>query len=1109
MTIEDDETLQMYVEESQEHLADIESDLLAIEQAGAEIDLELVNKVFRAAHSIKGGAGFMGLTNIKELSHKMENVLGLIRSQEMVPNPEIVNILLLASDALVNLLNNATISNEIDVSEHIEALVNLAEGSLPQGGAKNIPKMLDIILPDGRATFSVPECDVSKVKERGKYLYLVDYDLIHDAHEKGKTPIQILEDMEKAGSILDSKLDVEGIGDLGTDPASNRLPFTVLYATLLDPTVVNTLFEIDPDRIFEVLQGGLARALAGDVEQEAATEDAQPEPIQETCVEKADPGGEESLVEGSQTTQEDQPHAERHKPAFRPAPKEPKVEQKVQEEVCEPAEEKKLPVEAKGPEMEGNLRVNVGLLDSLMNLAGELVLGRNQLLQSIASKDTRAIQLGGQRLDLITSELQEAIMLTRMQPIGNVFTKFQRVVRDLARNLGKQVELTLEGTEVELDKTIIEAISDPLTHLVRNSVDHGIEYPDDRLAAGKDPTGKIRLEAFHEAGQVNIQISDNGKGIDGRQLASMAVEKGLIQKDQVKMMSDKEKVGLIFLPGFSTAKEVTDVSGRGVGMDVVKTNLDKLGGVVDIDSTVGKGTTVRIKLPLTLAIIPSQVVSTAGDRYAIPQVNMDELLRIPAAQIKERVERVGGAEVVRLRGQLLPLLKLSDVLGVPSTYVDPIDGTEKPDRRQGIVDRRSPEILSGAKDTIKETQSVQSETGDTEGLTGQDRRGSLDRRYHADSAVNIVVVSAGTVKYGLVVDQLHDSEEIVVKPLGRHLKHCKGYAGATIMGDGRVALILDVGNLVEMAGLTSVEGTDNAANLAKEVVEGISAKKDMQSLLVFRSSEDEQFAVTLSQVERIEKVRTEDVEELGVRKVMHYRGGSLPLFSIDEVANVKPLAENEECLVIVFILGGKEIGLMATGPVDAIDVSVTVDDQTLRQTGIMGSTIINDRTTQLIDIYGLVEALHADWFEGSGKSKPWEGTAPTILFAEDSAFFRNQVKGFMEDDGYLVIEAEDGHVAWKLMQEHAPEIGAVVTDIEMPNLDGFQLTEKIRADERFSDLPVIALTTLAGEADVARGKQVGIDDYQIKLDREKLMKSVTGYLKKGRCRTAEAESIDS
>ena len=523
-----------------------------------------------------------------------------------------------------------------------------------------------------------------------------------------------------------------------------------------------------------------------------------------------------------------------------------------------------------------------------MNLAGELVLSRNQLLQAISSGDPRSAETSGQRIDLITSELQEAIMLTRMQNIGIVFNKFPRVVRDLAGNLGKNIELSLKGKEVELDKTIIEAIGDPLTHLVRNSVDHGIELPEDRNEAGKNVTGKIILKAYHEAGQVNIEISDDGKGLDGQKLAATATAKGLVTEDQARMMSDKEKVNLIFMPGFSTAEKVTDVSGRGVGMDVVKTNLDRLGGVVDIDSILGEGTTIRIKLPLTLAIIPSQIIVAGGDRYAIPQVNLEELLRIPANQVKDRVEIVGDAEVVRLRGKLLPLIKLADMIGIESTYFNYQDGSSKTDRRLNISDRRSKKSPYFNEDyTDTETSKIKTHKKENlDRIPEEVKRNPKDRRYHASSALNIVVVSTGAMKYGLVVDELNDSEEIVVKPLGRHLKICKEYAGATIMGDGRVALILDVANLANIYGLTSVERSDRATEVAMENDEVDRTRKDRQSILVFRGADEEQFAIPINHVERIEKIKNTDIEEVGGKKVMKYRGGSLALFTIDQVAQV-------------------------------------------------------------------------------------------------------------------------------------------------------------------------------------------------------------------------------
>ncbi len=954
MSIEDDEILQGFIEESLEHLADIENDLLAIEEAGADIDDELVNKVFRAAHSIKGGAGFMGLTVIQELAHAAENVLGMIRSRQLVPNPDIINVLLLASDELQQLIENVEESNEVDISEHLSALNAIYEG-------KEIPARAEA------ATETEPEQEE-----------------------------------------------------------------------------------------------------AGETEAVAAEAEAAPEPEPESTPE---PEAQAEPEQQEQTAQE------KEKTAPEPAPAPPP-----------PAPEKKKKIKKSKPKTDTSIRVTVSLLDQLMNLAGELVLSRNQLLQTITSGDVRSAEAVGQRIDLVTSELQEAIMLTRMQPIGNVFNKFPRVVRDLSKKLGRQIDLTIVGKEVELDKTIIEAINDPLTHLIRNSVDHGIEPPDVRVKQGKDPKGLIVLKAYHAAGQVVIEISDDGKGIDGNRLAEIAIKKGLITVEQAKAMSDKERTNLILMPGFSTAEKVTDVSGRGVGMDVVKTNLDQLGGSLDIESEVGKGTTISIKLPLTLAIIPCQIVMTGGERYAIPQVNLEELLRIPAAKVKERVERVGDAEVVRLRGNLLPLIRLSDVLGIERTYFDVVSEETRKDKRRNIADRRSKSSpLFRDADAGKV---------DTEAMDEQEQaeRSGGERRQSPSSALNIVVVSTGAMKYGLIVDRLHDSEEIVIKPLGRHLQQCRGYAGATIMGDGRIALILDVSNLARMAGLTSLDGSDRANELAEAAKEAITKTRDKQALLIFSSAPGEQFGVPLNQVERVEKIKQADIEDVGGRRVMQYRGGSLPLVSIDEVAAVQPLADQEDLLVIVFHLAGKDIGLLAIGPIDAMEIAAEIDDITLKQPGIMGSAIINGHTTMLIDIFEIVQTVNPDWFVDHPMAMLADEEAEVlILVVEDSNFFRNQVKGYMEEAGYSVLEAEDGVEALRVLEEHVDEITMVLTDIEMPNMDGFELTEKIKADPRYQHLPVIALTTLAAEEDVARGKAVGVDEYHIKLDKERLMASVHKY----------------
>ena len=953
MSIEDDEILQGFIEESLEHLADIENDLLAIEEGGADIDVELVNKVFRAAHSIKGGAGFMGLTVIQDLAHAAENVLGQIRAGKLIPNPDIINVLLLAADELQHLIEDVGTSNAADISSHTAALNTIFEGGEAPAAA---PRQERAAKPAPVAAEPVKEEQIEPVKE-----------------------VQV---------------------------------------------------EVEPE----------------EEQIEVATEEAE-------SVEEQDQ---------DETMAQETASASRARRGAAVAPQ----------------------------KTDTTIRVTVSLLDQLMNLAGELVLSRNQLLQTITSGDVRNAEAVGQRIDLVTSELQEAIMLTRMQPIGNVFNKFPRVVRDLSKKLSKQIDLTIVGKDVELDKTIIEAINDPLTHLIRNSVDHGIETPADRLKKGKDARGLIVLKAYHAAGQVVIEISDDGKGLDGDMLAEAAVKKGLITADQAKVMSEKERINLILLPGFSTAKKVTDVSGRGVGMDVVKTNLDQLGGSIEIDSEVGKGTTISIKLPLTLAIIPCQIVMTGGERYAIPQVNLEELLRIPAAKVKERVERVGDAEVVRLRGNLLPLIRMANVFDIEPTYYDPLTDETKQDRRENIADPRS-----------RKTPLFREETPETPAPRDTSKdipRRQGERRQSPASALNIVVVSTGAMKYGLIVDRLHDSEEIVIKPLGRHLQQCQGYAGATIMGDGRIALILDVSNIARMAGLTSLDGSERASELAEAAKEAITKTRDRQALLTFSSSPTEQFGVPLNQVERVEKIKRTDIEEIGGRRVMQYRGGSLPLISIDEVASVLPLADRDDFLVIVFHLAGKDIGLLATGPIDAIEISAEIDDVTLKQTGIMGSTIIGNKTTMLVSIFEIVQTVNPQWFEDHAAYAgidAVEAEAPTILIVEDSNFFRNQVKGYMEEAGFNVIEAEDGRVAWKRLEERGNEIALVVTDIEMPNMNGFQLTEAIKADHRFRHLPVVALTTLAAEEDVAHGKAVGIDEYHIKLDKERLMECVHRFTK--------------
>jgi two-component system chemotaxis sensor kinase CheA len=1064
---EDDETLQMYIEESLDHLGDIESDLLTIEEGGENFDLDLVNNVFRAAHSVKGGAGFMGLSTIKDLAHHLENVLGLIRNNELVPDSTRISVLLKGFDELENLLKDVNSSNDVDISDHVTALENITKSSLPEDKQDMISELVDIVLKDGRRFLQVSLYEIEKGKAEGKNLFLVEYDLINDIQRKDKNPIEVLSTLQKTGTIVDSRIDFDSVGTLADETGPSRIPFQVLFSSIIEEDMTETLFDISSQYIHAIKDDMI-------VSSSAAYPDAEPAPMASQAAGTQAPAETPASVQTAGGQQAVAPAQSQPVPAAAkaaPAAPTPKVEKEASA---------KAPGDI-GNKTQTSLRVNVGLLDTLMNLAGELVLSRNQLLQGISSSNGKATELSSQRIDMITSELQEAIMRTRMQPIANILNKFTRVVRDLSQQLGKSIDLDIQGKEVELDKTILESINDPLTHLVRNSVDHGIETPMEREQVGKNGTGKITLKAFHDAGQVNLVISDDGRGLDPNKVAKSAIDKGLVTDTQVAEMTDKNKIELIFLPGFSTAKEVTDVSGRGVGMDVVVTNIESLGGIIELDSTPGQGTDIQIKLPLTLAIIPSQITAVGNERYALPQVNLDELLRIPASQVKEKIEKVGDAAVVRLRGELLPLLNLSEMLGIEKSYTDPKDQEEKQDRRKNLADRRSKTHLTMADAAEDKTQ---------DDLVERDKK---DRRYHAASAMNIAVVSAGAFKYGLVVDQLHDSEEIVVKPVGRHLKKCTAYAGATIMGDGKVALILDISNLAQMAKLSAVS---EASQMAKAQEEEAAANMDKVALLTFQNGENEHFAAPLNIVERIERIQTADIEQIGGRKVVQYRGGALPLYELSQVADLETLPDREHQEVIVFKVKERELGLMVTPPVDALEVKLNIDSSTLKQPAISGSMIINDHTTLLVDVFEMVKLMNPEWFakEAEAAREMSQQGEKILLFAEDSAFFRNQVKNFMEEDGFKVIEAEDGLIAWELLKERAEEIDLIVTDLEMPNMDGFELTKRIKNDPKFSHLNVIALTSLASEAHIEKGKAVGIDEYEIKLDREKLMAVIRQYL---------------
>ncbi len=577
------------------------------------------------------------------------------------------------------------------------------------------------------------------------------------------------------------------------------------------------------------------------------------------------------------------------------------------------------------------IRVDVGQLDILMDLVGELVLARNQIVQYAGDLREPVLLNSTQRLSIITSKLQENVMKTRMQPIGNVWGKFPRVVRDLSVELGKRVSLLMEGSETEMDRTILEAIKDPLTHVIRNAIDHGLETPDRRMAAGKAAEGQLKMRAFHEGGQVIIEISDDGSGIDRDRVTRKAVDRGLIGGEQAARLTDREVFSLIFLPGFSTAEQVTSISGRGVGMDVVKKNIERIGGTVDVESERGRSTTIRIRIPLTLAIIPALIVRCAGNRYAIPQASLVELVRIDADQATKAVEYVGGYPVYRLRGNLLPLVDLRDQLQLES------------------------------------------------------------RASAVSESIFLLVLQAEGRQFGLVVDSILDTEEIVVKPLGKELKKVTTYAGATIMGDGRVALILDIIGIARRAKLLE-EGTGRSLDAGKTDA-AARHSQDRQTLLLISIDAGRQAAIPLSSVSRLEEFARSAVEFAGNSEVVQYRGEIMPLLPLDRLLNgavAATPATDDPLKVVVYSLEGRSFGLVVDRILDIVSYEVALQ-RCRNRPGLLGSAVVLDRVTDFIDIPALIarsgvadfDSLHICASAAGGLTAPASHPSPTYGATEE------------------------------------------------------------------------------------------------------------------------------
>jgi two-component system chemotaxis sensor kinase CheA len=1028
-----------FIEEATSHLENLGSGLLQLENQAN--DQKFIDGLFRAVHSIKGTAGFFGLKKIVSLAHATESVFAAIKSRKLPIDKKLVNTLLGAVDALQALVGNLPEEETLDITTNLQELTVAfdlpKQVELSPSPDNTIPELYETDLQQYRIRIADSEKQFIEEKLRyGHQLYLIRLGLNTDLGMNHLNPVEFFKKIEAIGNIVISHSDyseIKGIDELPSLSDSD-IYCTVVFTSILEKDLLPNALEIPETKIVQL-------------------------------------------------------NASRNPSIPPPAVHSFKIQEPMQHEVSKPVRDQNSvktsfndPAGSKSSTgvFEDSVRVHVSLLNSLLNLAGEMVLGRNQLLRAMEKhrKNIPGMESILQNMDRITTEMQDKVMQTRMQPVGNVFNKFPRIIHDLSQNLGKDIELKQEGGEVELDKSIIEALADPLTHLVRNAADHGLESSEVREKVGKYRAGTIIMKAYHEGGYVCIDVTDDGAGIDFEKVKHHAVENGLATEPEIIAMSEQQLVQLLFKPGFSTAKKITDYSGRGVGMDVVKTNIEKLGGTIEVFTETGKGSTFKLLLPLTLAIIPSLIVEVERQKFALPQVNLEEIVRIKPGDTVHKLEFIHDSEVLRLRGHLLPVIHLADVLGLQRTYLDPATGERKIDRRMALRDQRyeSPEV----------SQDVQAaQTSGTAVVPDILQY----RREISSNIIRILVIKSGSYRYGIAVDVIHDGEEILVKSLPSFIKDCKCYSGVTILGDGRVAMILDAVGIVEKADLKFIEEQDGKTSVKDQVVDEF---HEQQNLLLFNCSGPETFGINMALVSRVDTIKDNQIEKIGDLDYIKFGEDSLRVLRPEDFLAVGKRPVKDTHYIIIPKLVSHPMGILIEHIIDTVQVSIHLNEEAIKAKGLLGSTILNNKIVLILNLYELFEM--ADPVHYSMKDFEMISFEKTLLLVEDTPFFLKMECSYLEAAGYKVLTATNGKEALQIMQEQ--RVDGVVSDILMPVMDGIELVKKIREDKQLAHLPVIALTSLDGEAQTKAGLDAGFDYYEYKLDRGRLLEKVGLALQK-------------
>lgn len=1022
----DPELLKEFVAEAQEHLEAAEREILACEQGQAS--QEHINRLFRALHTIKGGAGLVRAGAMTRLAHALESVVGRLRSKQLEISTEATEALLAGVDRLKALLLQVVAAGgamdaaqELPIAQEVAALDRLLGTEAPA------PALAPALAPAPPP----PQPTTTGVVAREPLLKV----FLSEAEQYLEDVDAALEALRRGGSLRERELLLRALHRIKGAAASLQLDsLHALCLALEDAASDLQAGAAGAPRLAALQRGAVSlRALLRSDEAEPPVVDAV-----EALRQVRTAGSPSPLSEyGGKLQTTLRPAAKGESPA----------------------------VSAK----QESVRISVTLLDKLMNLAAELVLVRNQNVQAADARDLEQLLTSSQRLNVLTSELQATVMRTRMRAIAGVFNKFQRTARDMGRALGKEVELEMRGGEVELDKGIIDALGDPLMHLVRNAIAHGIEKPELRQTRGKPRAGRVVLTAHHRHGQVQITVQDDGAGMDPMALLAEAQTKGMLTADQAAELSEREALELVFLPGFTTATDVTDIAGRGVGMDVVRQALGRVGGDVEITSRYGEGTCLTIKLPLTLAIVPALIVAVGPSCFAIPQQNIDEVVWLHGADLYQRLKLVDQQEVYSLRGTLLPVLRLGQLLGMQPVFVDPKDASLRPDPRAERPDRR----LEDDADALSEAER---------------RRGERERRVSPQNSAYIVALRVGEEHFGLLVDRVVDTEEIVVKGLYEQLKVCRAYAGTTVLGDGRIALILDVAVLAQLGGLRWTERRDQSVVMR-------SSGDDRQTVLLFDIGGDETFALPLRQVSRVEKVPWARIRLASGREHIDFRGGVIPLLRLESLlAATKAQYAAESCYVVI-PKGEEPVGIVAARIRDTSRIAATIDVSSLVQPGVLGSALVEDRLTLFLDLFELLARARGGASAGrAGAVAVGGASAPgrRVLLAEDSAFFAALLVPHLRKAGLNVKLVQHGKAALEALE--AESFDLLISDLEMPQMGGFELAAAVRRRPSLAAMRLLAISSLAEPSTEQRAIEAGFDAFISKLDQDRLLDRVVRWL---------------